>query len=1176
MSLIFLFQRPTALSLAKTAKDAKDNEVTKEDKLEASPSKSEWMKEVEERKKKPRAAPQRKHKTLPARCSELDTLFEQRKQAQPTEPLDPTTLEGSRETKNSPGENIDPELQKMFEKRKNLTPLEIDGQEGGKEVERPKSFHSDQIEPELSRMFEKRKNLKPLETEEGGVVKDTGRPQSFHGDQIDPELSKMFEKRKNLKPLEVDSKRSAEGAIAKGTERPKSFHGDQMDSELNKMFQRRKNLKSVESRASNNDNEDEHGFKPRNVHLQNSQATELDKIFEKRKQLRPVEGVKTHTPQGRCDESLPVVIPSANSPQTSGIVRARFHDTKLEPLPNRCEVKVATVAEVEVRTLRQVHESGRRISPENELPTSETQFDRGGTDASVRQIPVGGQGRQPRPPHPPTSGAQIAEFVFDGRGASHATVGRIPGQYSKTAPALTEHSNIRQEEAKVDFDRKGSTSSPIGGRVQVSGNHQANVNPVNQEQRTSPTERNAGNESTRAQVAQFVFDGSAAASRATVGRIPGGEQQRPILGSQNYGTPKARGSNDDHSKSDDHLIGARGHVIDSRDVNTEHEVISPRSSKFDTQSFIDQLSGKKIPAKTQVQGKSVSNSRRRSNPPENRPNHINIEQGKWQVDRDYPLPQRSHHGDLQSRSYGSTRSTSYSNSSPPEELPPRNLPPIDSQYSSSPAAQTSDLRSLPHSLSYPPNSQFSRHPPLNSKTSDSQLSHSPRSPKEGRVTSPRAVRVREVTSPARDVGADLNTNGNERRLHSYANSRTGELVNNSTELVRDRVIGNSFEVERRRNKVRNDLTQENSVKLQDDETPTSVNRYSDPLVFNGVHDQEYEKKMRGRSPIRSDRQQMQRSKSSDTSDSRRFRSPERYYDQRAARDSNGLPKQKINRAQNGDTSGYQKMNRLRSPERLQNQEIRENRNADRLNDERSKRVKSPERSDLRRANNLDGSNYQVINRLQGSDKSGDSRIDRFRNPQGGDDQRPRRGRSPERFANQTNSRIQYHERSNVERMNTNLTSDRFGPQGVKENFALRNRLRDTKESFGNYPPVKQDVFIERDTDFKTELNSRQNQKIPNGIQNDKNFENRARGLKSSSGQRKDVFRREIVERPKPVTVTMKSVSDSPVHVKSHVTERVGSRDGHARAHGECKVNGVVNGDVGRRGVRTDRSKFGKL
>ena len=1153
--------------------------MTKEDKVEASASKPEWMKEVEERKKKPRAAPRRKHKTLPARCSELDTLFEQRKQTQPTEALDPTTLEGSRETKNSPDENIDPELQKMFEKRKNLTPLEIDGQEGGKEVERPKSFHGDQIEPELSRMFEKRKNLKPLEAEEGSFVKDTGRPKSFHGDQIDPELSKMFEKRKNLKPLEVDSISSAEGAIAKETERPKSFHGDHMDSELNKMFQRRKNLKSFEGRASNSENEDEQGFKPRNVHLQNSQATELDKIFEKRKQLRPVEGVKTHTPQGRCDEFLPVVISSANSSQTSGIVRARFHDTKLEPLPNRCEVKVATVAEVEVRTPQQVHESRRRLSPENELTTSGTQFDRGGTHANIGQIAVGGQSRQSRPPHPPTSGAQVAEFVFDGRGASHATVGRVPGQYGKTTPAFTEHSNSRQDRAKVDFDRKGSTSNPIGGRVQLSGNHRANLNPVSQEQRIPPAERNAGHEPTGAQIAQFVFDGSAAASRVSVGRIPGGEKQKPIQGSQNYSTPKTRDSDDRGKRNDhvssDHMIAARDHVIDLRDVDRKHEVIPSTSSKFDTQSFIEQLSGKKVPGKTQVQGKSVSESRPRNNPQESRPNHINIEQGKWQVNRDYPLPQRSHHGDLLPRSYVNTRSTSYSNSSPPEELPPRNLPPIDS-YSSSPAAQTSNLRTLLHSLSYPPNSQFSSHPPLNTKASGPQLSHSPHSAKEGSVATPRSVRVREVISPVRDVGADLKTNDNERRLYSYANPGSGESVGNSNEFVRDRGIGNSFEVERRRNKVRNDLTQENFVKLQNSEIPTNANRYSDPLVFNGVHRREYEKKMRGRSPIRSDRQQTQRARSTDTSDSRRVRSPERFYDQRVTRNSTGLPKQKINSAQNGHTSGYQKMNALRSPERSENQGIRGNQNADQLNNEKGKRVKSPERSDLRRANNLEGSNYQVINRLQGSDKSGNARIDGFRNPEDGDNQRPRRGRSPQRFGNQKIGRIQYHEGSNIEKMNTNPTSDRSGSQRVKEDFALRQRFRDTNESFGNYPPVKQDVFIERDSDFKTELNSRQHKKNSDGIQNDKNFENRNRDVKSPSGQRSDVFRREVVERPKPAAGTVMSVSDGPVHVKSHVTERVGSRDGHARGHGECKVSGVVNGDVGRRGVRTGKSKFGKL
>ena len=1136
--------------------------MTKEDKLEASPGKPEWMKEVEERKKKPRATPERRHKTLPTRCSELDTLFEQRKQAQPIEVLDPTNLERSRENRNSSGENIDPELQKMFEKRTNVTPLEIDGQEGVKEVVRPKSFHGDQIEPELSKMFEKRKNLKPLEADEGSAVKDTGRPKSFHGDQIDPELSKVFEKRKNLKPLEVDSKSSAEGNIAKETERPKSFHGDQMDSELNKMFQRRKNLKSVESRVCGGDNDEEEGFKPRNVHLQNSQATELDKIFEKRKQLQPVEGVKTHTPQGMCDESFPVMIPSANPPQTSGIVRARFHDTKLEPLPNRCEVKVATVSEVEVKTARHAHDSKRRTSLDNQLSKSGNQFDREETHVNAVS-----QDRHARPSHPPTSGAQVAEFVFDGRGAAHATVGRIPGQYRKTAPVLTEHGNIRQEETNVGLGSRGSTSNPTGGRVQVSGNHQANLTSVSQQPRIPPTERNTGHEVTGAQVAQFVFDGSVAASRATVGRIPSGDKQRSTKGSENYNTPKVRDSdngkrNDDVSS--DHMITSHGHLINSSDVNMKREVTSPTSSKSDTQSFIELLSGKKVAGKTHDQGKSVSKSRPRNSPPEGRPNHLNIEQGKRHVDSEYPLPQRSHHGDVHPHSDEGNQPTSYSKSSLPQQLPPRNLPPTSSRFSSSPAAQASDRRSLPHSLSYPPNSQFSSHRPLNIKTSDPQLSHSPHSPKEGRLISPRSVRVREVIGPVRDAGADLKTSGNERWVQSYARAEKDQLGGNPSRSVRDRVIENGFEVEKRRKKVPNDLTQENSVKLQNDETPTNVNRYSDPLFSNGLHEQEYEKKVRGRSPKRSDRQPMQRAKSYDASNSFRVRSPERFYGERVTRITNGLPDQKINRAQNDDLPGYQKMNRLRSPERWDIQEIRGNQNADRLNDKRSGKVNCPERSDLRRANNFDRSNCQVTNRLQGSDKSGDSRIGRTRNFES-DDQRTHRGQSPERLGNQKIGRIQYPERSNIERMNTNAASRRSEIGRVNEDFASRGRSRDLNESFNEYCPVKQDVFIKRDAGYKTEFNSKPNQQIPNGIQNDKNFENRTRGIKSSSGQRNGVFWREVVERPKPVTV-------SPVYVKSPVIERVQSRDGDTRSHGECKVNGYV----GRRGARNDRSKFGKL
>jgi hypothetical protein len=1123
--------------------------VTKEDKLETSPSKPHWMKEMEERKKKqPRAAPQRRHKTLPARCSELDTLFEHRKQVQSTE--DPTTLEGPREASrpaSRPGEDIDPELQKMFERRKNLTPLEVEGDGGAKETERPTSFHGDQIDPQLSKMFEKRKNLTPLEVEDGSVDKDIERPKSFHGAQIDPELSKVFEKRKNLKPLEVDGNTSGEGGVVKEIERPNSFHGDETDSELNKMFERRKDLKPVEARATNRDNDDaDQVFKPRNVHLQNSQATELDNVFEKRKHLQPVEGIRS--PQGRCDESSAVGSSSADLRQTSGIVRARFHDTKLEPLPSRGEVKVAIVSEVQVRTARQVHESRRRISPE----TSGAQVGRGPTHASV------GQGGPTNPPHPPTSGAQVAEFVFDGRGASHATVGRIPGPSgnSKTSPhppTTREQGNTRQDGA------------------QVAANQRGNFNSIGQQQRVSPGERHAGPETTGAQVAQFVFDGTAAASHATVGRIPAGGNQRPVHGDQPQDRGTRKTSPPRVESYSDHVIAAPdAHVVDSRDVNTKQAVISPTSSKYDTRNFIEQLSRKPVSGKTQTQGKSVSNPskpRPGDNPPEHRPTGLNIEQGKQQGDKEYHPPRRSHHGDLQPHRNNIPHSQSHT--SPPEKPPRCNLPPINSPPS--PPSQGSNLRSLPHSLSYPPNSQFSNHPPLNARTSDPRLlshsPHSPKAPKEGRVTSPRTVRVREVTSPVRDVDSEPRDG---RRMNTYTNvGDTRRTVGNTaseTEFVRNKSMRNSGEIEGSANGVRNDMKQDGFARLRNDEMYVNRNPGS-----NGQHDKGAGKRMRGRSPNRSERLKLQKVKSSDRSDDQilhKVRSPERYDNQRNRGDRNSQSDQKM--LQSFDTSGYEKINRLRSPVRSGNQEIKGSKNRDQSTDER--RVKSPERSDGRRMTRSDNPDKSSLNsRLQSTEC--DPRLNRVRSPERTRDQRMNRVRSPDRSGDQIISKLQHPQRSNGERKSRLANAER--PNAQRDDRALRVRDSNSPSSKSR---VGHDILNKRNSDngyynYKPNISHA----IPNGVQNDKNFENRTRGMKTPVAQRSNILSRESVERPKPVTVTVMSVSESPVCVKSPVIGRVLSHDRDNMAYGECMVNGKVNGDVGRRGVRAERaSRFGKL
>ena len=1098
--------------------------MTKEDKLDASPSKPDWMKEVEERKKKPRGSPQRKHKTLPERCSELDTLFEQRKQVQPNEALDPTSQEGTSKasrSKTSPVESIDPELRTMFDKRKNLTPLEVDNDGGIKEPERPKSFHGGQIDSELSKMFEKRKNLTPLDVDDGGgVVRDTERPKSFHETQIDPELSKMFEKRKNLRPLD-NSTPAGEGIIAKEKGRPKSFHGDEADAELNKMFERRKNLRPVEGRETNKDNDDEQVFKPRNVYLQSSQATELDKVFEKRKQLRPVEGVKSHTSEGKFDDTSAVVSSSSDLRQTSGIVRARFHDTKLEPLPGRVEMRVATVSEVEVKTARQFQGNRRRVSPES----SESQISRGAT--------TGEHGAHP--PHPPASGAKVAEFVFDGRGASNATVGRIPGN-----------------------QRDG------------------NMNTV-QQHRRSPEEKRSGTETSGAQVTQFVFDGSAAASHATVGRILVSGHQRPVQANYTQDHHVARktspsnvegfsGTPANHVKND-HVVVARTHMIDSHNVNTKRAVISPTASKSGTQSFLEQLSRK--PGNAPAQGKSVLKPRSGDIPVGRRPTELKIEQEKSQEDSEYLSPQRSYHQQHQPRGNGAP----HFKSSPPEEIPPRNLPPINSQSPHYPSLQSSNLRSLPHSLSYPPNSDFSNHPPLKAKTSEPPFTHSPHSPRapaESRVTSPRAVRVREFKGPVRGGDSEIRE-VNERKVNPYTNvGDTGRSVGNTadkSEYERSRITGN-IEIVRAADGSQNLVKQNVPVRLRNNVVANNTNRHSDSFISYGSHGQET---MRGRSPYRSNHEKARRVQSSERTDAELFnrvQSPERFDNQRA----------NVNKVQSSDLSGYQNLDRLRSPERTEKLETKGSRNPDRFDDKR--RSKSRERSDGQRITRFDNSkNCQSINRLQSPDNLERTRLNRLRSPERLNDVGINRVRSPERISEQGVEKVQICERSNDDRISKLAKPGRYEAQ-IKDNRALREKARDSNESSSSYP-AGHDVLNKRNSNgYKIDFNSKQDKRtsdiIPNGIQNDKNFENRTRGMRepSSLGQRKNILNRESVERAKPVTVTVRSLSESPVYVKSPVIGQVRSHDRNSMTFNEC--NGVVNGDVEWRGVKNKKATRGKF
>lgn len=329
----FLEQRPTALHLVKTAKGAKENEITKEGKTEVAPSKPDWMKEVEKRKKTTPRTPRRKHVTLSGRCTELDDLFEKRKNVKP--------MEGITTQADQTGEDQDTVA---------------------RESPRPKSFPTENL--------------------------------------IDPQLSKLFEKRRNLQPVEgVDG----ESGNQEGTT----------------------------------------SLRPRSLRMNDREATELDKLFEKRRSLKPMEGMRTEGEQGRVEESATVEQPvrrrdAHDDQQVSGIFRARFHDghTKLEPLPasNAGHVKIATVSgEVKKNTTRQEDISEMHSRS--------------------------GHNRRPQP----TVGqvGQIAEFVFDGKGAGRAMMGRIPpvGHQRPPDPISVNH-NAMQAGSRYDSQSRDDSNQP--------------------------------------------------------------------------------------------------------------------------------------------------------------------------------------------------------------------------------------------------------------------------------------------------------------------------------------------------------------------------------------------------------------------------------------------------------------------------------------------------------------------------------------------------------------------------------------------------------------------------------------------------------------------------------------------------------------------------------------------
>jgi hypothetical protein len=269
------------------------------------------------------------------------------------------------------------------------------------------------------------------------------------------------------------------------------------------------------------------------------------------------------------------------------------------------------------------------------------------------------------------------------------------------------------------------------------------------------------------------------------------------------------------------------------------------------------------------------------------------------------------------------------------------------------------------------------------------------------------------------------------------------------------------------------------------------------------------------------------------------------------------------------------LSRLRSPERTDEFETRRRRSPDRLNDNR--RIKSPQRSEGERITRFDSpKNSQGINRLLSSEGA---RLDRIRSPERLNEVGIDRTHSRERSTEQSVDKVEYRERANDERISKRAPSGRSEAQrNVRDERALREKARDSKEFPSSYP-VGHEILNKRNSgnDYKVDFNSNQ-KKItsPNGIQNDKNFENRTRGIRdpSSLGQRNNVVNREGVERPKPVTVTVMSLSEGPVYVKSPVIGRVRSNDGSDVMY-EC--NGIVSADAGwQGGARNKKSTLGKL
>ncbi|XP_046839895.1 uncharacterized protein LOC124434073 isoform X3 [Xenia sp. Carnegie-2017] len=306
-------KRPTALRLAQNARDVKENEVIKEDRVETPNSKPEWMKELEEMKKKGKISTPKQLEMLPEPNSELQALFQQKKQVTLGEStysedfgkddrtedqtIDPELLEMSEKRKNADclyrppehdqprnfhGDGMNSELNQKFEKRKTTKQLDAGGKEGFKEYQRPLSYHGGNANTELSKIFEKRKT-NALESSVDAGIHDSERPRSFHDGNIDSGLNSNFLIRKKLTPIKTRHIDVNDGS------RPKSLHGDEMDSELSKIFEKRRNLASLpgEIVATHGDVVKSTASPVVPSHID----PELCKAFEKRRILKPLDGV---------------------------------------------------------------------------------------------------------------------------------------------------------------------------------------------------------------------------------------------------------------------------------------------------------------------------------------------------------------------------------------------------------------------------------------------------------------------------------------------------------------------------------------------------------------------------------------------------------------------------------------------------------------------------------------------------------------------------------------------------------------------------------------------------------------------------------------------------------------------------------------------------------------------